>query len=380
MDFNLSEDSRAMQNATREVVDDLLKLESSFQETGVVPAKVEDTLRDLGYYGLALPQEWGGTDVDKVTSALVQLELARMPPQFWPLIRSALGPTPHALVRHGTKTQKDKWLPGIAAGSKLVCFALTESGSGSDVGAMKGQAVKRGDTWVLNGTKTLISNANKADIVLVFLKTDKSKGRDGVSAFLVEPGTPGFTISPPMRTMGWMVDGLFELNFDNVEVPDTSLLGELGRGFHYAMEGLSEARINVGCQALGGGDIAFDHALQYSKDRVTFGVPLSSHQVIQHMLADMAMDQHAARLLLLEAAWGIQNGGDVRLKSSYVKVFCTEAANRTADKALQIFGGAGYIHGMVVERVFRDLRVLRIYEGASEIQRNMIAKQLLKAA
>ena len=145
-----------------------------------------------------------------------------------------------------------------------------------------------------------------------------------------------------------------------------------------AVEGLSEARVNVGCQALGGGDIALEHAIQYAKDRVTFGVPLASHQAIQHKLADMSMEQHAARLLLLEAAWGIQNNKDVRLQSSYVKVFCTETAHRTADSALQIFGGSGYMRGMVVERVYRDIRVLRIYEGTSEIQRNMIAKQILK--
>lgn len=379
MDFKFSADAQAMQDSTRDVVNDLLKLEPQFHETGEVPAVVDETLMKLGYYGLALPQEYGGTDVEKVTGALVQLELARMPPQFWPLIRSAVGPTPHALVRHGTQAQKDQWLPGIAAGTKRVCFALTEPGGGSDVSAMKTTAVKKGDKWVINGTKTFISNANKADIVLVFAKTDKDKGRDGVSAFLVEPGTKGYSLGAPMKTMGWMVDGLFEMSFDNCEIPAENLLGEAGRGFYYALEGLSEARVNVGCQALGGGDIAFEHALEYSKSRTTFGVPLSGHQAVQHMLADMAMDQHAARLLLLEAAWGIQNGGDVRLKSSYVKVFCTEAANRTADKALQIFGGAGYIKGMVVERVFRDLRVLRIYEGASEIQRNMIAKQLLRA-
>ena len=378
MDFNLTEDARAMQDSTRSVVDDLLKLEPEFHETGEVPAIVDETLMKMGYYGLSIPQAYGGTDVDKVTGALVQLELARMPPQFWPLIRSAVGPTPHALVRHGTPKQKDQWLPHIAAGTKRVCFALTEPGGGSDVAAMKTTAVRKGDRWVLNGSKTFISNANKADIFTVYAKTDPSKGRDGVSAFLIEPGTPGFSISKPMKTMGWMVDGLFELAFEDCEIPAENLLGEEGRGFYYALEGLSEARVNVGCQALGGAQIAYEHALQYSKDRVTFGVPLASHQAVQHMVADMAMDLHVARLLLLEAAWGCQHGVDVRLKSSFVKVFCTEAANRVADKALQVFGGAGYIKGMVVERVYRDLRVLRIYEGASEIQRNMIAKQLLR--
>lgn len=378
MDFNLSADAVAMQQSTQEVVNDLLKLEQQYNETGEVPVIVDETLMKMGYYGLSIPEEYGGTNLDKITGVLIQLELARMPPQFWPLIRSAVGPTPHALMRHGTEAQKNKWLPEIAAGTKRVCFALTEPGGGSDVAAMKTTAVRKGDKWVLNGSKTFISNANKADIFTVYVKTDTTKGRDGVSAFLIEPNTPGFKISPPMKTMGWMVDGLFELSFDNCEIPAENLLGELGRGFYYALEGLSEARVNVGCQALGGAQIAYEHALQYSKDRVTFGVPLASHQVVQHMIADMAMDLHVARLLLLEAAWGCQHNVDVRMKSSFVKVFCTEAANRVADRALQVFGGAGYIKGMVVERVYRDLRVLRIYEGASEIQRNMIAKQLLR--
>lgn len=378
MDFSLTDDARAMQESTHQVVNDLLKLEAQYNDTGEVPPVVDETLMKMGYYGLSIPEEYGGTSVDKVTGVLVQLELARMPPQFWPLIRSAVGPTPHALVRHGTSAQKDKWLPGIAAGTKRVCFALTEPGGGSDVAAMRTTAVRKGDRWVLNGTKTFISNANKADIFTVYAKTDGTMGRDGVSAFLIESNTPGFKISPPMKTMGWMVDGLFELSFDNCEIPAENLLGELGKGFYYALEGLSEARVNVGCQALGGAQIAYEHALQYAKDRVTFGQPLASHQVIQHKIADMAMELHIARLLLLEAAWGCQHNVDVRMKSSFVKVFCTEAANRVADSALQVFGGAGYIKGMVVERVYRDLRVLRIYEGASEIQRNMIAKALLR--
>jgi len=378
MDFRLSDESIAMQQSTRQIVNDLLKYEPAFHETNEIPEVVDATLREAGYYGLTIPQEYGGLNVDKVSGALVQLELARMPPQFWPLIRSAVGPTPHALVRHGTAEQKNKWLPSIATGEKRVCFALTEPGGGSDVAAMKTTAVRKGDRWVLNGTKTFISNANQADIFTVYAKTDTSKGRDGVSAFLIEPHTKGFSISKPMKTMGWMVDGLFEVAFDNCEIPVENILGEEGRGFYYALEGLSEARINVGCQALGGADIAYEHALQHAKDRKTFGVTLADHQAIQHMLADMAMELHTARLVLLEAAWGCEHNIDVRLKSSYVKVLCTEAANRVADKALQIFGGSGYIRGMVVERVFRDLRVLRIYEGASEIQRNMIAKQLLK--
>jgi acyl-CoA dehydrogenase len=377
MDFRLSDDSLAMQASTLKVVNDLLKHEPHFHETNEVHEDVHTTLREMGYYGLSIPEEFGGTPVDKVTLAVIQMELARMPPQFWPSLRQALGPIPQLLLLHGTPKQKDNWLPRIVAGA-TVCFALTEPDAGSDVAAMRTTAVKKGDRWVLNGSKTYISNAERGNVFLVFAKTDKSKGRDGVSAFLVEPQTPGFSLSKPIRTMGFMTNGVYGLTFDNCEIPTENLLGEENRGFYYAVSGLNEARVNVGCQALGGSQIAYEHALQYSQDRVTFGQPLSSHQVLQHMLADMAMEQHAARLLLLDAAWGLENGMDVRLKSSFAKVFCTEAANRIADKALQIFGGAGYIKGMVVERVYRELRIMRIFEGANEIQRNMIARQLLK--
>lgn len=378
MDFRLSDDALAMQESTRKVVNDLLRYEPHFHETNEVHEDVHKTLRDMGYYGLSIPEEFGGNPVDKVTLALVQMELARLPPQFWPSIRQALGPIPQLLLLHGTPEQRDHWLPRVAAGA-TVCFALTEPDAGSDVGAMRTTAVKSANGWMLNGSKTYISNAERGDVFLVMAKTEKSKGRDGVSAFLVDPKTPGFSMSKPIRTMGFMTNGVYGLTFENCEIPQECLLGEEGRGFYYAVSGLNEARINVGCQALGGSQIAYEHALAYSQDRKTFGQPLSSHQVLQHMLADMAMEQHAARMLLLDAAWGLENDVDVRLKSSYAKVFCTEAANRIADKALQIFGGAGYIKGMVVERVYRELRVMRIFEGANEIQRNMIAKQLLKA-
>ena len=377
MDFRLSDDAQAMQASTHKVVNDLLKYEQHFHETNEVHEDVHKTLREMGYYGLSIPEEFGGNPVDKITLALVQLELARLPPQFWPSVRQAVGPVPDLLRLYGTPEQQDKWLPRIAAGA-AVCLALTEPDAGSDLGAMRATAVKKGDRWVLNGAKTYISNAERGDAFLVFAKTDTSKGRDGVSAFFVDPKTPGFSISKPIRTMGFMTNGVYGLTFDDCEIPLENLLVEENKGFYNAVAGLNEARVNVGCVALGGSQIAFEHALQYSKDRVTFGQPLASHQVLQHMLADMAMEQHAARTLLLDAAWSLENGIDVRLKCSYAKVFCSEVANRIADKALQIFGGAGYIKGMVVERVYRESRVTRIFEGANEIQRNMIAKQLLK--
>ncbi|MDM0015169.1 acyl-CoA dehydrogenase family protein [Variovorax sp. J22P168] len=378
MDLDLPAEAEAFRRATREVVDDLLQYEPEYHRTDTVPEVVQETLRKMGYYGMTIPEAYGGLETDKLAAAAVHVELSRLPPQFWPLIRSAVGPVTHALVNHGTQAQKRANLPHMANGTRKISFAVTEPDCGSDVLAMRTTAVKKGSVYMLNGTKTFISNANKADVILVFAYTDRSKGREGITALLVDARTPGLTLSPAMPTTGWMEDGLFELNFNNCEIPADALVGEEGRGFFYALEGLNEARLNVGCQAVGCGDIALDTTLEYAKQRKTFGAALASHQAVQHMLADMAMDQHGARQVLFEAVWRLSRGEDVRLRSSMVKVMCTEAAGRTADRAVQLHGGSGYCRGTVVERVYRDVRVLRIFEGASEIHRNMIAKHLLR--
>jgi acyl-CoA dehydrogenase len=366
MDFNLPEDVRAMRDATREVVERLLRLEARYQETGVVPPEVDQAMREMGFNGMSIPEAYGGTPVDRITSTAIQLELARLPPQFWPIV-----------VDHGSEAIKRRYLPSIADGTRPNCIAITEPHAGSDAAQMKTTATRQGDHWVLNGTKIFISNANHSGTITVLASTDRSKGKHGISAFLLPTDTPGFTILRKMTTMGWMDDSLCEIAFDDCRLPADHLLGEEGRGLAYAMEGLNEGRLNVGCQALGPARIAFDQAVDHAKTRVTFGKALAEHQAIQHMIADMAMDLYAAEQMLWEAVWRAERGEDARLKASMVKVFCTEAACRVADKALQIFGGSGYVRGTVVERVYRDLRVLRIYEGASEIHRNMIAKILL---
>jgi len=377
MDFDLPAEAEEMRVATREAVDALLKLEPQYHETGVVPEVVENTLREMGFYGMAIPEAYGGMPLEHLTSVAIQLELARLPPQFWPFVRSAVGPGVHIIVDHGTEAIKKKWLPEIATGRSRNCIAITEPHAGSDAAKMATTAVRDGDHYVLNGTKTFISNANHAHSITVLASTNRAAGKKGISAFLLDTTTPGFKVMRTMPTMGWMDDSLCEIAFTDCRIPAENLLGEEGRGLSYAMEGLNEGRINVGCQALGPAQIALEQTIEHAKTRVTFGQALGEHQAIQHMIADMAMDLHAARMVLFEAAWRASRGEEARMKASMVKVICTEAACRIADKALQIFGGSGYCRGTVVERVYRDLRVLRIYEGASEIHRNMIAKQLL---
>lgn len=378
MDFNLPPETLEMQTATRNVVDELLRLEPDYHATGQVPDAVEAALRDMGFYGMAIPEAYGGTPLDRITSVAIQLELARMPPQFWPFVRSAIGPGVHVIVDHGSEAIKQRWLPGIAAGRTRNCIAITEPGAGSDPSKMTTTAVLDGDHYLLNGIKTFISNANHANVMTVLASTDRSKGKNGISAFLLDTATPGFSVIRKMPTMGWMDNSLCEIAFTDCRIPADQLLGEEGKGLAYAMSGLNEGRLNVGCQALGPATIALEQTIEHAKTRVTFGQALGEHQAIQHMIADMAMDLQAARMMLWEAVWRAERGEDARLKASMVKVFCTEAACRIADKALQIFGGSGYCRGTIVERVYRDIRVLRIYEGASEIHRNMIAKHLLK--
>lgn len=366
-----------MQQATRTVVDDLLKLEAHYHETGEVPEVVDRTLREMGYYGMAIPEEYGGTALDHLTSVAIQLELARMPPQFWPWVRNTVGPQVHTLVRHGSETLKSQWLPKVATGDARLCIAITEPHCGSDAAKMTSTAVREGDSYVLNGVKTFISNANLVEAMVVLASTDRSKGKNGISAFVVETNRPGFEVVRKMPTMGWMDNSLCEIAFTDCRIPASNLIGEEGKGLSYAMSGMNEGRLNVGCQALGAAQIAFDQTLEHVKTRTSFGATLGSHQAIQHMIADMAMELQAATTFLYEAVWRASRGEDSRMRASMVKVFCTEAACRIADTALQLHGGSGYCRGMVVERVYRDVRVLRIYEGASEIHRNMIARELM---
>lgn len=375
MDFNLPPEAEELRARTREVVDDLLQHEPEFHRTGQVPEIVDRTMFDLGYAGIAISEEYGGTDLDLLTRVAINMEFSRMPVQFWTKLAST-GASAQQLAL-GTRALKEKWLPRLADGSAHIAFANTEPDCGSDVYQMKTNARRVGDRLVINGTKAFISNAGFADIIIVFAYTDRSKGGAGISAILVEAGTPGMTISEPMANMGYSLGGLYEIHFDDCEVSAENLIGEEGRGLTYAMRTINDGRVLAAANAIGMGDIAFDTALDYSQIRQTFGKPIASHQAVQHMLAEMKVNQHVARLTAYEAAIAIERREQERLKGSMVKLFCTEICSKTADMALQIHGGAGYMRGTVVERVYRDIRVLRILDGASEIQRNTIFKQML---
>jgi alkylation response protein AidB-like acyl-CoA dehydrogenase len=379
MNIEPSPDTRAMTSAVRDAVQALLALEPAYHRTGIVPAAAAQRFREMGLFGMGIPQAYGGLELEPLTNIAVQVELSHLPPQFWPLLRSALGPSIKTLVNVGTEAQKARWLPAIAAGECGVGIAMTEPQAGSDVSGIRTTAVRRGDGYVLNGTKMFISNADKVDLFTVFAYTDRGKGTSGgISAFLVPRGTPGMTVSAPIPTMGWVQDGVFEVVFEDCQVPAAQLLGEEGKGFVYFYRCLNEGRLSVGAQALGAAEIALEHSVAYAKQRTAFGHPIADFQAVQHMLSDMDIDVHLSRLMLMEAVAQFQAGRATARTCSRVKLFCSEAAGRVADRGVQVHGGNGYCRGMVVERVYRDVRVLRIYDGTSEIHRNLIAKELLR--
>jgi acyl-CoA dehydrogenase len=374
----MKEEFEQIRRETEKLVDDLLLHETAFQKTNKVPTQVDEAFRTLGYYGMRIPEDYGGAELGMLATVGMVRELGRLPPQFWPFLRVALGPSSKTIVRHGTDVQKQKWLPAMASGHCGVAFVLTESEAGSDLGAMRSRAVKTEQGYVINGNKTYISNADKANLFVVFVKTDPAaKLKAAISAFLVPAGLPGMSVGPAMPTMGTTLDGLFEVTFDGCFVPDDALLGAEGNGFIYAMESLNEGRLNVGAMAIGMAKFALDLALDHVKTRKVGGQPLANNQAVQHMIANAATELHAGWLMVVDAAQRLDDGQDASAISAMVKVFCTEAAGRVADMAVQLFGASGYSRGFQVERIYRDIRVLRIYEGASEVLRNVVAKKVI---
>ena len=379
MDFELPDEIAEFREVTNQVVNSLLVHERAFHETGEVDPIVRKTLVDNGYFAMALPEEYGGLGLGALAQAVVEIELARLPPQFWTELRPLMGPGAKNIIHHGSEEQKARLLPGMATGEIGIAFALTEPNSGSDPGSMRTTAVRNADGWLINGSKTYISNGKKAKYVIVYAYTDKSAGsRGGITAFLMPADTPGFSVTGTIELMGTASPGVYELAFDNCQLPVDAVIGEEGRGFHYALEGLNEGRMNVGATAVGMGEYALELAIAESKVRPAFGGVISDFQAIRHYIATMATDMRAARLILLDAAWRYDQGEKKRELASMAKLFATEAGSRTVDTALQIFGGSGYCKGFAIERLYRDIRITRIYEGSSEIQRNTIARELLR--
>jgi acyl-CoA dehydrogenase len=289
------------------------------------------------------------------------------------------GLVPKSILLGGTEEQKRRYLPDIATGDKIAAFALTEPEAGSDAASIKTKAEKQGDAYILNGIKHFITNGPMADVVLVVAATDAALGaKGGITAFLVEKGAAGFSTGAVHKAMGLHGEPLGELIFDHCMVPEGSVLGEIGKGFGLIMASIDEGRATISAAAIGAVEKLLEMSVEYAKMRVQFGRPIAAFGMVQSMLADMATELYAAKMMLYHTIWKLEQGENVTKEAAMLKLYSSEMANRAADLALQIHGGFGYMRGSFVERAFRDLRFLKIVEGTSQIQKLIIARQLLK--
>ena len=339
----------------------------------------EETFKELGkldLLGLLVPNEYGGAGADYRSYAIAVEEIGRAcgSTGLSYAAHASLGTNPIKLF--GTDEQRKRWLPKLATGEHLGCWALTEPGTGSDASAQKTTAKKEGDHWLLNGTKQFITNGNVADVAIIMAMTDPSLGRKGISAFVVEKGTPGFYVSKVEKKLGMRGSPTTSLTMENCKIPADNILGQPGEGYKQALITLEGGRISIGALALGIAQAAFDAALAYAKQREAFGQPIGKFQFIQGYLADMATQINAARLLLYHAAWMKDNGQRVTLEGSQAKLFASEIASRVCNLGIQIHGGYGYVEDFPAERFLRDAKLCEIGEGTSEIQRLLIARQL----
>ena len=363
----------------RFTVQKLEPLALEIDRTGEVPQAAVDLLREHGYLGMRLPAEYGGGGFDLPTYCLALEEFARSHRMFTLLLDATSGLNPIAIARYGSDAQKRKYVAGLANGTLSASFGLTEPEAGSDSQAMRTRAERRDGGWVLNGLKHYISGAHKADVVMVLAVNDAAKrARGGITAFLVERGTPGFEVTRVDTTIGSEAIKLAELSIENCFVPEGAVLGEVGQGFRIAMESLTSGRLGVSCSCIGVADRLIEMSTAYAKERSTFGAPLAERQAIQWMLADSAVELSMARAYTYETLRRVEAKEDVGTAPSMCKLYCSEMVGRVADRAVQIHGGMGLVRGYPVERFYRDVRHYRIGEGSSEIQRMLIARELLR--
>jgi butyryl-CoA dehydrogenase len=376
MDFELSEEHLMFQSMIRDfVTNEIEPCASQWDETNEFPYDMVKKMAEVGLYSVGLPEEYGGTG-DELSFTIASEEVSRGSGGLGISYLVTLGLAMYPITMHGSPEQKAKYIPRVIDGA-TVAFALTEAMAGSDVANLDMRYERDGDSYLLNGTKIFITNGAEADIVTTFATCDKSLGHKGISAFVVEKGTPGFTVGKEERKMGIHPASAAELIFDNCRIPAENLIGEEGKGFRIALEAIDASRVTIAAQALGIAQAAYDAAVAYAKERKQFGVEIARFQGIQFLIADMAVELDAARLLTYRAAWMTEQQGRSPLKeAAMAKLYASEAAHRICHKAVQIFGGYGYTREFPVERFYRDQRITEIYEGTSEMQRWTIARQI----
>jgi alkylation response protein AidB-like acyl-CoA dehydrogenase len=380
MDFELGEDQILMRDAAREFAEKkLMPIAEKMDEKEEIPPEIFQELGELGYYGMLLPEKYGGLDLDTLSYACAMEELARGSAAVMVGLSVHNSLCIKAILDWGSDYLKDKYLPGMATGEIKSSYCLSEPGSGTDAGSLTCQAVEKDGNYILNGSKSWVTSAGFADIFIVFVSTDRSKGAKGVSCIIVEKGTPGMSLGAKEKKMGLKASDTRQVMFTDCVVPSANLIGEKNQGFKIALSLLDGGRIGISAQAIGIAQAAFEEAYKYAHERVQFEQPIANFQSIQFKLADMALKIEAARLLTYSAAWKKDKMGREASKyCSMAKLFASETANWVANQAVQIHGGYGYVKEYAVERYFRDARVTEIYEGTSEAQRMVIFRNLGK--
>jgi acyl-CoA dehydrogenase len=355
----------------------LRPLEERVDREDEVPAGIVAEMREMGLFGLSIPEEYGGLGLTMSEEVRVALELGGTTPAFRSTFGTNVGIGSQGLVMAGSDAQKAEWLPRIATGEIVTSFALTEPGAGSDSASVQTKAVREGDVYRLTGTKRFITNADKASLFTVMARTGEA-GAKGVSAFLVPADLPGVSVGKPEKKMGQQGAHVCDVNFDGAPVPAANRLGQEGEGFRIAMRVLDRGRLHIAAVCVGIAERLIADSVGYAVERKQFGKALSEFQLIQAMIADSKTETMAAKALVLEAA-ALKDGGDpITLEAAAAKYFASETVGRVADRAVQIFGGAGYIADYGVERLYRDVRLFRIYEGTSQIQQLVIARETIR--
>jgi len=379
MDFELTDEQQLTRESVREFAEtDLAPIAAELDRDHRFPSETIPKMAELGILGMNYPEKLGGAGSDFLSYMIAAEEIARVCASTSTVLLAHSSLATWPIYHFGTGEQHERFLRDMTAGRRLGAFALTEPGAGSDAGAGTMTAIRKGDEYVLNGSKIFITNAPYAEIYIVFAKTDPDAGTRGMSAFIVEKDTPGFTVGDPEHKLGIRGSSTPPLYFTDVHIPASNLLGGGGDGFKIAMQTLDKGRIGIAAQALGIGQAALDASTSYAKERVQFGKPIAALQAIQWMVADMATDIDCARLLVYRAAWKVDSGGPFGTEGAMAKLFASEAATRVSGKAIQIHGGYGYTDSYPVERNYRDAKITEIYEGTSEIQRMVIARSYLR--
>ncbi|WP_153731764.1 acyl-CoA dehydrogenase family protein [Sporosarcina obsidiansis] len=379
MNFKLSEDILLLKQSVRDFVQsEVEEVTMQIEEENKIPNHIVKMSKEMGLFGLSIPEAYGGLGIGMVGKCALYEEIGATHNGYTTLIGAHTGIGTVGIVEMGNEAQKRKYLPKMATGEWIGAFALTEPEAGSNATNLKTTAVKKGDKYILNGTKHYITNATEASIFTVMAVTEPSKGAKGITSFIVEKDFPGFHVGAVEKKMGLRGSDTAEIIMDNCEVPVENVLSNEGEGYVNALKILTNGRAGLAARNLGSCQKLLDLSVAYAKERVQFQVPIIEHQAVAHMLAEMAVDIEALRSFTYRVAWMVDEGKTVIKEAAMLKLFGSEVYNRVADKALQVHGGIGYISDYPIERFYRDARITRIYEGTSEIQKNIIAGQLSK--